>query len=124
MATINKTSHSSKGFAHSCYGTLPADKLSLYKLQGNTLKNDTVRYISRDTKSVAQRVRAISTYRMIVHGVTTHKVPSCLTNIAHYFLIPMSRAEGSNSNNEQRSERRSETVSTESVATENTEATA
>lgn len=121
MATIQKTSHSSKGFAHSCYGTLPADKLSLYKLQGNTLKNDTVRYISRDTKSVAQRVRAISTYRMIVHNVTTHKVPSCLTNIAHYFLIPMSRSEGGN---EQRSERRSETVSTESVATETAEATA
>jgi len=122
MATINKTSHPSKGFAHSCYGTMPADKLSLYKLQGNTLKNDTVRYISRDTKSVAQRVRAIGTYRMLVHGVTTPKVPSCLTNIAHYFLIPMSRAEGSNSNNEQRSERRSETV--EAVSTETTESTA
>jgi hypothetical protein len=121
MATINKTSHSSKGFAHSCYGTMPADKLALYKLQGNTLKNDTVRYISRDTKSVAKRVRAIGTYRMIVHGVTTPKVPSCLTNIAHYFLIPMTRSEGSNSN-EQRSERRSETV--EAVSTENAEATA
>jgi len=121
MATINKTSHPSKGFANSCYGTMPADKLALYKLQGNTLKNDTVRYIYRDTKSVAQRVRAIGTYRMIVHGVTTAKVPSCLTNIAHYFLIPMSRAEGSNSN-EQRSERRVETA--EAVATETTEAAA
>ena len=121
MATINKTSHPSKGFANSCYGTMPADKLSLYKLQGNTLKNDAVRYISRDSKSVAKAVRAISTYRMLVHGVATHKVPSCLTNIAHYFLIPMSRAEGSNSN-EQRSERRVETV--EAVSTENAEATA
>jgi len=118
MATINKTSHSSKGFANSCYGTMPADKLALYKLQGNTLKNDTVRYIYRDTKSVAQRVRAIGTYRMIVHGVTTPKVPSCLTNIAHYFLIPMTRSEGSS--NEQRSERRAETV--EAAATETTEA--
>jgi hypothetical protein len=116
MATINKTSHSSKGFANSCYGTLPKDKLALYKLQGNTLKNDTVRYISRNTKSVAQRVRAISTYRLLVHGVTTVKVPSCFTNIAHYFLIPMSRAEGSS--NEQRSERRSETSSTEVSSTE------
>ena len=107
MATINKTSQSSKGFANSCYGTMPADKLSLYKLQGNTLKNDAVRYIYRDSKSVAKAVRAISTYRMIVHGVATHKVPSCLTNIAHYFLIPMTRSEGSNSN-EQRSERRFE----------------
>ena len=117
MATINKTSQSSKGFANSCYGTMPADKLSLYKLQGNTLKNDTARYIYRDSKSVAKAVRAISTYRMIVHGVATHKVPSCLTNIAHYFLIPMTRSEGSNSN-EQRSERRfenSEAVSTEST---------
>ena len=118
MATINKTSHATKGFANSCYGTMPADKLALYKLQGNTLKNDTVRYICRDTKSVAQRVRAIGTYRMLVHGVTTAKVPSCLTNIAHYFLIPMSRGEGSS--NEQRSERRVETV--EAVATETTEA--
>jgi hypothetical protein len=118
MATINKTSHATKGFANSCYGTMPADKLALYKLQGNTLKNDTVRYICRDTKSVAQRVRAIGTYRMLVHGVTTPKVPSCLTNIAHYFLIPMSRSEGSS--NEQRSERRSETA--EAVATENAEA--
>jgi len=118
MATINKTSHATKGFANSCYGTMPADKLALYKLKGNTLKNDTVRYICRDTKSVAQRVRAIGTYRMIVHGVTTAKVPSCLTNIAHYFLIPMSRAEGSS--NEQRSERRVETA--EVVATETTEA--
>jgi hypothetical protein len=118
MATINKTSHATKGFANSCYGTMPADKLALYKLQGNTLKNDAVRYISNDTKSVAQRVRAIGTYRMLVHGVTTAKVPSCLTNIAHYFLIPMSRAEGSS--NEQRSERRVETV--EAVATETTEA--
>jgi hypothetical protein len=107
MATIQKTSHISKGFANSCYGTMPADKLALYKISGNTLKNDAVRYIYRDTKSVAQRVRAISTYRLLVHGVTTHKVPSCLTNIAHYFLIPMSRAEGSNTN-EQRSERRVE----------------
>jgi len=107
MATINKTSQSSKGFANSCYGTMPADKLSLYKLQGNTFKNDAVRYIYRDSKSVAKAVRAISTYRMLVHGVTTHKVPSCLTNIAHYFLIPMTRSEGSNTN-EQRSERRFE----------------
>ncbi len=75
---------------------MPADKLALYKISGNTLKNDAVRYIYRDTKSVAQRVRAISTYRILVHGVTTHKVPSCLTNIAHYFLIPMTRSEGSN----------------------------
>jgi hypothetical protein len=118
MATINKTSHATKGFANSCYGTMPADKLALYKLQGNTLKNDTVRYICRDTKSVAQRVRAIGTYRMLVHGVTTPKVPSCLTNIAHYFLIPMTRSEGSS--NEQRSERRVETA--EVVATETTEA--
>ena len=110
MATINKTSQSSKGFANSCYGTMPADKLSLYKLQGNTLKNDTVRYIYRDSKSVAKAVRAISTYRMIVHGVATHKVPSCLTNIAHYFLIPMSRSEGSNSN-----DRRSENAETSSA---------
>lgn len=114
MATINKTSQSSKGFANSCYGTMPADKLSLYKLQGNTLKNDTVRYISRDTKSVAQRVRAISTYRLLVHKSGSTKVPSCLTNIAHYFLIPMTRSEGSNSN-EQRSERRSENAEASSA---------
>ena len=110
MATINKTSQSSKGFANSCYGTMPADKLSLYKLQGNTFKNDAVRYIYRDSKSVAKAVRAISTYRMIVHGVATHKVPSCLTNIAHYFLIPMSRSEGSNTN-----DRRSENAETSSA---------
>ena len=117
MATINKTSHPSKGFNNSCYGTMPADKLALYKLQGNTLENDTVRYISRDARSVARMVRAIARYRMLVHGVTTSKVPSCLTNTAHYFLIPMARAEGGS--NEQRSERRSE-----AVATETTEATA
>jgi hypothetical protein len=119
MATIQKTSHVIKGFATTCYGTMPKDKLALYKLQGNTLNNDTVRYIYRNSKTVAQRVRAIGTYRMLVHGVTTAKVPSCLTNIAHYFLIPMSRAEGSNTN-EQRSERRVETASTEASSTETT----
>ena len=110
MATINKTSHIFKGFANSCYGTMPADKLSLYKLQGNTLKNDAVRYISRNTKSVAKAVRAISTYRLLVHNVNTHKVPSCLTNIAHYFLIPMTRSEGSNTN-----DRRSENAEASSA---------
>ena len=94
MAKIN-TSKTDKNSNVQPVGTMPADKLKQFKLTGN-LKNPVI-YKTRDTAKIAKSVRAISTYRMLAHGVTTHRLPSCLRSSVHYYLVPMSRSDSDNS---------------------------
>lgn len=96
MANINKTNNTKKGSNKSPVGTMPKDKIAKFKLHGNFVESRP-KYTNRNTKKVAQSIRAISTYRMYVHGVTTNVVPSQLKQVAHYFLTPMSRADSDNS---------------------------
>jgi hypothetical protein len=95
MATINKTNNAKKNTNKSPVGTMPKDKITRYKLHGN-FSAERGKFVSRNTKKVAQSIRMISTYRMFAHGVTTNVVPSQLKQVAHYFLTPMSRADSDN----------------------------
>jgi hypothetical protein len=94
MANI-QTNNKSKNSNKQPKGTMPMDKLKQYKLLCNL--RDPVSYVTRDTKKIAQSARAISTYRMIVHGVNTHRLPSSLRSTVHYFQVPMSRSDSDNS---------------------------
>jgi hypothetical protein len=77
-------------------GTLPADKLKQFKLNGN-LQDPTI-YVTRNIKKIAQSVRATAAYRAAVHGVThTGKLPASLRTTVHYFQVQMSRADSDNS---------------------------
>ena len=96
MANINKTNNTKKGSNKSPVGTMPKDKLAKYKLSGNFVESRP-KYTNHNTKRVAKSIRAISTYRMYVHGVATNVVPSQLKQVAHYFLTPMTRADSDNS---------------------------
>jgi hypothetical protein len=116
MATINKTNNAKKNTNKSPVGTMPKDKIVQYKLHGNFVESRP-KYLSRNTKKVAQSIRAISTYRMFVHGVTTNVVPSQLKQVAHYFLTPMSRADSDNS----KDRKGLETVAAETSNTETSE---
>lgn len=76
-------------------GTMSKEKIARFKLHGNFADNRP-KVISRNTKKVAQSIRQLTTYRMYVHGVAETKLPSQLRQTAHYFLIPMSRADSDN----------------------------
>ena len=93
MANI-QTNNEKKNNNKQPKGTMPADKLKQFKLLCNL--KDPVSYVTRDTKKIAQSVRAISTYRMIVHGVNTHKLPASLRSTVHYFQVPMNRSDSDN----------------------------
>ena len=75
-------------------GTMPADKLKQFKLLGN-LKEPSI-FVTHNTQKIARSVRAISAYRMLVHGVNTHKLPASLRSAVHYFQVPMSRSDSDN----------------------------
>jgi len=94
MANI-QTNNKSKNSNKQPKGTMPMDKLKQYKLLCNL--RDPVSYVTGDTKKIAQSARAISTYRMIVHGVNTHRLPGSLRSTVHYFQVPMSRSDRDNS---------------------------
>jgi hypothetical protein len=94
MANI-KTNKEHKNSNKQPKGTLPADKLKQFKLHGNL--QEPVIYVTRNTKKIAQSVRAIAAYRAAVHNVThTGKLPACLRTSVHYFQVPMSRADSDN----------------------------
>ena len=77
-------------------GTMPADKLKQFKLQGNL--EEPVIYTTHNTKKISASVRALAAYRTSVHGVYhTGKLPACLRSTVHYFRVPMSRSDSDNS---------------------------
>ena len=94
MANIKKSNNEQKNSNLQPKGTMPADKLKQFKLLGNL--QEPVIYVTRNSKKIAQSVRAISTYRMLVHGVNTHRLPASLRSSVHYFAVPMSRADSDN----------------------------
>lgn len=95
MAKINTSNTPKKNSNKNPAGTMPKDKITRFKLSGN-FETDRPKVVSRNIKKVAQSVRQLSTYRMYVHGVAETKLPSQLRQTAHYFLIPMSRADSDN----------------------------
>lgn len=79
-------------------GTMPKDKLIRFKLKGNIENPGDYKHRTlADVKLVARNARAISTYRMYVHGVNEIRLPSSLRRTVHYFLTPMSRGDSDNS---------------------------
>ena len=77
-------------------GTMPADKLKQFKLQGN-LKEPEI-YTTHNTNKISRSVRALAAYRTSVHGVYhTGKLPACLRSTVHYFQVQMRRSESDNS---------------------------
>lgn len=97
MATNTKSNNNNKKNSNkSPVGTMPKDMITRFKLHGN-FEADRPKANSRNSKVVRKFSRMISTYRMKVHGVAETKLPSQLRQVAHYFAIPMSRADSDNS---------------------------
>jgi hypothetical protein len=102
MAKIDKSNNNSNTSKRNSNnmpkGTMPKDKLVRFKLTGNIDNPGNYKHRSiADVKIVARSARAISTYRMYVHGCMENKLPSALRRSVHYFLTPMSRADSDNS---------------------------
>lgn len=96
MSKTHKT-NSRKNSNFNPVGTMPKDKLSRFKLNGN-LENP-AEYNHRsmsDVKVVARHMRALHTYRMLVHKCTEPRLPSSLKQSVHYFLSHMSRSDSDN----------------------------
>lgn len=91
MAKIEKSKSGNKTTPK---GTMPADKLTRFKLLGNSVQYD--RLVCRNSNAVAKNIRAFAAYRTMVHGVTETKLPASLKYAAHYFCIPMSRSDSDN----------------------------
>ena len=90
-------------------GTMPADKLKQFKLHGNL--QEPVIYVTRNTKKIAQSVRALASYRATVHGVVhTGKLPASLRSTVHYFQVQMSRSDSDNSKDRKGIENTTETA--------------
>ena len=100
MAKIDNTSNTSnknRGSNKQPVGTMSKEKLARFKLKGNIENPGDYKHRTlADVKIVARNARAISTYRMYVHGVNETKIPSSLRRTVHYFLTPMSRADSDN----------------------------
>ena len=76
-------------------GTMPADKLKQFKLQGNLEEPEI--YTTHNKNKIAASVRALAAYRASVHGVShTGKLPSSLRSTVHYFQVPMRRSDSDN----------------------------
>ena len=82
-----------KGSNKTSKGTMPADKLVRFKLKGN-ISSD--RVVSRNTKLVKKFAESIKHYRQSAHGVNESRLPSCFRMSAHYFTIPLTRADSDN----------------------------
>lgn len=95
MANI-KSNNENKNSNKQPKGTLPLDKLKQFKLKGN-LEEPAI-YVTHNTNKIARSVRALSSYRLIVHGVVhTGKLPASLRSTVHYFQVQMSRSDSDNS---------------------------
>ena len=98
MSKIDNTNNAQKrGSNKMPIGTMPKDQLARYKLTGNIENPGDYKHRTlADVKIVARNARAISTYRMYVHGCKEIGLPSSLRRTLHYFLTPMSRADSDN----------------------------
>ena len=97
MAKIDKNNNTRRS-NNVPVGTMPKDKLTRFKLNGNiTDPGDyRVRSIS-DVKLVARSARAVKNYRSYVHKCNEARLPSSLRRSVHYFMTPMSRMDSDNS---------------------------
>jgi hypothetical protein len=96
MAKIDKNNNT-RGSNNAPVGTMPKDKLTRFKLNGNiTDPGDyKVRSIA-DVKLVARSARAVKNYRSYVHKCNEARLPSSLRRSVHYFMTPMSRSDSDN----------------------------
>lgn len=76
-------------------GTMPKDMLSRYALKGNTKNGERHKAWHADA-TVRRMSRTTSTYRLLVHGSKSIRLPASLRYGVHYFAIPMSRADSDN----------------------------
>ena len=84
-----------KGTAFTPKGTMQKDKLARFGLVGNSpFATDYKAY--RAERTVRKLCKMISTYRQNVCGVNERKLPVALVYIAHYFAIPMTKADSDN----------------------------
>jgi hypothetical protein len=109
MAKIENTK--TRGSNKQPKGTMPADMLVRYKLKENL--KDSTRFVSRNSSVVKKFSRMISTYRVYVHGAQSTKLPACLRSTAHYFSVPLTRADSDNARDRRGLE--TEVVTTETV---------
>jgi hypothetical protein len=97
-------------------GTMPKDKLTRFKLNGNIDEPGEYKHRTiADVKTVAKSARAVHTYRMYVHGCVEPRLPSSLRRTVHYFLTPMNRSDSDNAK-----DRRGIEVDNSSVSEDNT----
>ena len=97
MAKIERNNNT-RGSNNAPVGTMPKDKLTRFKLNGNISDpgDYKVRSIA-DVKLVARSARAVKNYRMYVHKCNEARLPSSLRRSVHYFMTPMSRSDSDNS---------------------------
>lgn len=93
MAKTNTSNTEKKNSNRQPSGTMPKDKLARHKLKGNI--SYTERVVSGG-KRVKKFAESIKHYRQFVHGVNEPSLASSLRQTAHYFSIPMSRADSDN----------------------------
>lgn len=97
MAKIDKNNNNNRGSNKMPIGTMPKDKLTRFKLNGNIDNPGEYKHRSiADVKLVARSARAVHNYRMYAHGCTEARLPSSLRRTVHYFLTPMSRGDSDN----------------------------
>lgn len=97
MAKIERNNNT-RGSNNAPVGTMPKDKLTRFKLNGNISDpgDYKVRSIA-DVKLVARSARAVKNYRSYVHKCHEARLPSSLRRSVHYFMTPMSRMDSDNS---------------------------
>lgn len=97
MAKIERNNNT-RGSNNMPIGTMPKDKLTRFKLNGNISDpgDYKVRSIA-DVKLVARSARAVKNYRSYVHKCYEARLPSSLRRSVHYFMTPMSRMDSDNS---------------------------
>jgi hypothetical protein len=84
-----------KGTAFTPKGTMPKDKLLRFGLVGNSpFPVDYKAY--RADRTVQRLCKIIGTYRQCVQGNNEPRLPKALVYIAHYFAIPMTKADSDN----------------------------
>ena len=96
MATTSKSTPVHKrGDNFTPATTLNAEMLKRHKLKAGSTQDSAQRYVAfRNDKTVKRFARMFSTYRLLSHGVTTnHRLAAPLRSMAHYFAIPMAKAE-------------------------------
>jgi len=97
MAKIERNNNT-RGSNNMPIGTMPKDKLTRFKLNGNITDPGDYRVRSiADVKLVARSARAVKNYRSYVHKCYEAKLPSSLRRSVHYFMTPMSRLDSDNS---------------------------